>query len=239
MKDRFRAVRKKNTIKFCKLLTFWKRDKNRITHCIQIYAALDKKLLVYQYGIYQLWTLVKYILVKKDILIAPFALWPPHFSELGTYAACSRITTNWKKSDKFDKTGFFFPLINCNFAWETRILLLSFKIAPSLVSDWVDILINCFCQIVECKSVLNIFCSRHCGCKVSSSQTSDQSEINFFKVNSGNNRTMCVICSELTLKTSEWAHWRSSGVLTVFCLVLPLLTLIKYMPAEETSLSRT
>ena len=51
-----------------------------------------------------------------------------------------------------------------------------------------------------------------------------------FKVNNGNNRTMCEICSKLTLKTPERRYQRCSGVFIVnfeqisfIILVFPLL----------------
>ena len=56
-------------------------------------------------------------------------------------------------------------------------------------------------------------------------------DINFFKVNNRNTRTMCKICSQLTIKTAKRRH---SGVSTVnfeqislIVLVFPLLTLNK------------
>ena len=36
--------------------------------------------------------------------------------------------------------------------------------------------------------------------------------IYLFKVNNGNTGTMCEIYSKLTIKTSEWRHWRRSAV---------------------------
>ena len=54
------------------------------------------------------------------------------------------------------------------------------------------------------------------------------------KVNIGNTRRMCEICSELTIKTPEQLQWRRSGVFIVnfeqishIALVPPLLTLYK------------
>ena len=38
---------------------------------------------------------------------------------------------------------------------------------------------------------------------------------NHLKVNNRNTEKMCEICSELTIKTSEWRHWRRSGVFIV------------------------
>ena len=58
--------------------------------------------------------------------------------------------------------------------------------------------------------------------------------IYLFKVNNRNNRTMCEICSKLTIETPEQHHWRRSGVFIVnleqishFVLLFPLLNLIK------------
>ena len=54
-----------------------------------------------------------------------------------------------------------------------------------------------------------------------------------FKVNNGNTRTMCEICSDLTIKTPEWRHWSRSGIVINFerishiVLVFPLFTLNK------------
>ena len=44
------------------------------------------------------------------------------------------------------------------------------------------------------------------------------------QVNNGNTRTMCEVCSKLTIKTLERRHWHA-------LLLFPLLTLDKYMPA--------
>ena len=56
--------------------------------------------------------------------------------------------------------------------------------------------------------------------------------IYLFKVNNGNTRTRCEICSELTIKTPERRHWRCFGVFIVnfgqishLVLVFLLLTL--------------
>ena len=56
------------------------------------------------------------------------------------------------------------------------------------------------------------------------------------KINHGNNKSMCNICSKLTIKTPEWRHWRRSGIFIVISqngshmvLLFPLLTLNKYM----------
>ena len=58
-----------------------------------------------------------------------------------------------------------------------------------------------------------------------------------FEVNYGNTRTVCEICSNLTVKTAEWRHWRRSGAFIVtfehilhIVLVFPSLTLNKQMP---------
>ena len=58
--------------------------------------------------------------------------------------------------------------------------------------------------------------------------------IYLLKVNNGNPRKMCEICSKLTIKTPEQRHWRSSGIFIVdfeqilqIVLVFPLLTLNK------------
>ena len=54
-----------------------------------------------------------------------------------------------------------------------------------------------------------------------------------FKVNNGNTKARCEICSKLTLKTKEQRHWRRSGVFVTFenishlFLVFLLLTLSK------------
>ena len=57
-----------------------------------------------------------------------------------------------------------------------------------------------------------------------------------FNVNNRNTKTMCEICSELTIRTPERRHWRRSGVFIVnlehilhLVLRFPLLTL--NMPA--------
>ena len=39
--------------------------------------------------------------------------------------------------------------------------------------------------------------------------------IYLFKVKNRNTRTMCEICSKLTIKTPEQCHWRRSGVFIV------------------------
>ena len=59
-------------------------------------------------------------------------------------------------------------------------------------------------------------------------------DIYFFKVSNVNTRTMCKICSKLTIKTLEWRHWRRSGIFIVIfeqishiALVFLLLTLGK------------
>ena len=57
-------------------------------------------------------------------------------------------------------------------------------------------------------------------------------------VNSRNAKTICEICSEVTIKAPEWRRWyHRSGVFIVnfeqvllICLVFPLLTLNKWMP---------
>ena len=66
-----------------------------------------------------------------------------------------------------------------------------------------------------------------------------------FKVNNRNFRTSCEIWSKLTIKTSEWRHWRRSGVFIVnfehishLVLVFPLLTLSRQMPADLFSVSK-
>ena len=53
-----------------------------------------------------------------------------------------------------------------------------------------------------------------------------------FKVNNKNTRTMCEICSKLTIKIPERRHWRCSGIFIVnfehishLALVVLLLTL--------------
>ena len=59
-------------------------------------------------------------------------------------------------------------------------------------------------------------------------------DIYMFKVNNGNTRKMCEICSKLTIKTPERRNRRHSSVFTVdfeqfshMALVFPLWTLIK------------
>ena len=56
------------------------------------------------------------------------------------------------------------------------------------------------------------------------------------EINHVNNKSICNICSKLTIKTPEWRHWRRSGIFIVISqnvshmvLVFPLLTLNKYM----------
>ena len=39
-----------------------------------------------------------------------------------------------------------------------------------------------------------------------------QGGIYLFKVNNGNTRTLCEICSKLTVKTRDWCQWRRSDV---------------------------
>ena len=39
--------------------------------------------------------------------------------------------------------------------------------------------------------------------------------IYLLKVNNGNNRTSCEICSKLTIKITERRHWRRSGIFIV------------------------
>ena len=58
--------------------------------------------------------------------------------------------------------------------------------------------------------------------------------IYLFKINNGNTRTMCEICSKLTIKTTEQIQWRRSGVfiatfqqISHIFLMFPLLTLDK------------
>ena len=58
--------------------------------------------------------------------------------------------------------------------------------------------------------------------------------INLFKVNKKNSRTMCEICSKLTIKTPKRRHCHHSGVFIVafeqisyIVLAFPLLTLNK------------
>ena len=61
-----------------------------------------------------------------------------------------------------------------------------------------------------------------------------------FKVNNANIRTICEVCSQLTIKTSERRHWRLSGVyifnfeqISHISLVFSLLTLNKQMLAGK------
>ena len=49
----------------------------------------------------------------------------------------------------------------------------------------------------------------------SGSSKTHPASICLFKVNNGNTRTMCEICSTLTIKTPQRRHWRRSGVFTV------------------------
>ena len=67
--------------------------------------------------------------------------------------------------------------------------------------------------------------------------------IYLFKISIRNTRTMCEICSKLTLKTSEWRHWLCSGVsiasfenISYIVLGFPLLTLNKWMLTGRTIL---
>ena len=69
-------------------------------------------------------------------------------------------------------------------------------------------------------------------------ETGTQSAITCFKVNNRNSRTICEICSKLTMKTQERCHWRRSGVFIVnfehishLILVFLLLTLSKEIMA--------
>ena len=62
-------------------------------------------------------------------------------------------------------------------------------------------------------------------------------DVYLFKVIKGNPRTMCEICSELTINTPELRHWCCSGIFIVhfeqillIALVFPFLTLNKYIP---------
>ena len=65
----------------------------------------------------------------------------------------------------------------------------------------------------------------------------DPAHIYLFKINNGNIRTMCEMCSKLTIKTPEWRHWHRSGVFivtlnrfhTLFCCLFLLLILNKKM----------
>ena len=59
-----------------------------------------------------------------------------------------------------------------------------------------------------------------------------------FKVNNRNTRIRYEICSKLTIKISEWRHWRRSGIfianfenISHLVLVFPLLSLGKQVPA--------
>ena len=40
----------------------------------------------------------------------------------------------------------------------------------------------------------------------------DQIGIHMFKINNGNTRAMCEICSKLRVKTPDWRQWHRSGV---------------------------
>ena len=40
-------------------------------------------------------------------------------------------------------------------------------------------------------------------------------DIYLIEVNNGNTRTVCKICSKLTIKTPEWSQWRRVGVFVV------------------------
>ena len=61
-------------------------------------------------------------------------------------------------------------------------------------------------------------------------------DIYLFKVNNGNSRAMCEICSKLTIKTSGWNYWLRSDVfvakfeeISYIFMVFPLLTWNKQM----------
>ena len=63
--------------------------------------------------------------------------------------------------------------------------------------------------------------------------------IYLFKVNNGNTRKMCEICSKLTITTQERPYWCRSVVfignfeqISDIILVFPFLTLNKLMPTE-------
>ena len=64
-----------------------------------------------------------------------------------------------------------------------------------------------------------------------------------FKVNNRNTRLRYEICSKLTIKTLERRHWRRAGVFIInlehilhLVLVFLVLTLSRYMPAEQFSM---
>ena len=63
--------------------------------------------------------------------------------------------------------------------------------------------------------------------------------IHLFKVNSGNTKIMCKICSKLTIKKADLCQLRSTGVFIVnfeqishIVLDFPLLTLSKLMSTD-------
>ena len=81
-------------------------------------------------------------------------------------------------------------------------------------------------QNVKRKSLVSIFPSHN------------PASIYLFKVNNGNTRTMCEICSKLTITIPKQNQWRRSGVFIVnfeqishIVLVVPLLALNNQMPA--------
>ena len=50
--------------------------------------------------------------------------------------------------------------------------------------------------------------------------------IYMFKVNNGNTKTRCEVCSDLTIKTPERRYWRRSGVFIVNFEHISLLVLV-------------
>ena len=62
----------------------------------------------------------------------------------------------------------------------------------------------------------------------------DPAGIYLFKVNKGNTKTMCEICSKLIIKKPEWRKWHRLGIfianfehISYIVLVFPLFTLNK------------
>ena len=69
-------------------------------------------------------------------------------------------------------------------------------------------------------------------CQVAWTKWNYSAGIYLFKVDNENTRTVCEICTKLTIKTPAWGHWHRSGVFIVnfeqishIVVVFPLLTL--------------
>ena len=63
--------------------------------------------------------------------------------------------------------------------------------------------------------------------------------INFFKVNNGNTRIICEICSKLPIKTSESCNWCRSGVVIVDFVSMTLFSLNQNQRCLATEIVRT